>query len=500
MPGKILGLDISEDAISAVQVTGGLKGYQISACARIRFEGNGALDEALKALLEMAELKSDMCLAGIPGEYVSFRNLQMPFKDPKKIRQTLAFEMESMVPFPIEEVVTDFTIHQQSDQSDILAASVQKTYISECLAALRSHGMDPEVLEIRCVPMISWLLKQEGAPQDGLVLEIGEKRATMILVLKRRIALIRTFSFDGGWAAQVSEVVGQEDTGAGAVERVESAFKSLCAVIRNTLHSFEFQSRKEVRPEKVFFTGTGGHVPVAEKLLSRFLEIPAEEINLAGDKRIRRDENIARIWNPALMDGALALALRDARQDLGFNFRRDEFETKSKYSGLKKELRTVAVFVLLFLALLASDAGVDYYLLKKRYKTLDQKITEVFRQTLPEVTRIVDPVQQMKVRIDELRGSSIAAPGVDGHHTVLDLLKDISQRIPESMEVTVSRMVLDAETVRISGKTDTFNTVDSVKSSLESSPFFSSVTISSANLDRSGKEVQFELKLQRVKS
>ena len=35
MPEKILGLDISDDAITAVQVEGGLKGYQILACERI---------------------------------------------------------------------------------------------------------------------------------------------------------------------------------------------------------------------------------------------------------------------------------------------------------------------------------------------------------------------------------------------------------------------------------------------------------------------------------
>jgi hypothetical protein len=53
--------------------------------------------------------------------------------------------------------------------------------------------------------------------------------------------------------------------------------------------------------------------------------------------------------------------------------------------------------------------------------------------------------------------------------------------------------------VKIKGETDTFNTVDIIKKGLEDSEYFSSVNISSANLDRSEKLVKFELKLQRAR-
>jgi general secretion pathway protein L len=51
----------------------------------------------------------------------------------------------------------------------------------------------------------------------------------------------------------------------------------------------------------------------------------------------------------------------------------------------------------------------------------------------------------------------------------------------------------------MSGDTDTFNAVDTIKNRLEPSDYFSAVTITSANLDRTGKRVQFEIKLQRAK-
>ena len=51
MPGKILGLDIGEDLVTAVQVLSGLKGYQVTACAQVIMEEEGDLEEALKATI-----------------------------------------------------------------------------------------------------------------------------------------------------------------------------------------------------------------------------------------------------------------------------------------------------------------------------------------------------------------------------------------------------------------------------------------------------------------
>ena len=155
--------------------------------------------------------------------------------------------------------------------------------------------------------------------------------------------------------------------------------------------------------------------------------------------------------------------------------------------------------MILILAFLSADLGAEYYFVKNKNRTLDHDIMEIFKQTFPGIQRIVDPVQQMQVEIKEIKTSSISIPGMGGDQKILDLLKDISERIPSSMDVLLNSIVVDPETVRISGETDTFNTVDGIKNGLEPSSYYSQVTIASANLDRSGKRVQFEIKLQRTK-
>ena len=495
MPGKILGLDISEASITAVQVTSGLKTSRVTACARVGIDENNDLTSAMKSLSERMDINSDVCISSIPGEYVLFRNLRMPFKDEKKIRQTLPFEIESMVPLPVDDLIIDFNIADRTDQTDILVVSVNKSYISEFLEQLQACGIDPDVLDVRCIPVVVSLLKQEGIPGDGLFLNI-EKKITMVIYLNKSIALIRVFACDGdAFVRYIAGLTNGDDTGIN--EEIELCFNSFCQQISNTIHAFEQETQKKVNPEKIFFSGPGALYSKTGDLLSRFFEIPADPVDLSMSKRVLFDENISETWNPALMNGALALALRDGKHGRGFNFRKDEFEITTHYAALKKDLKKVAVFLLVVMVCLIADLGVDYYYLKKRYVSLNNKITQVFKAALPDVRKIVDPVQQMRVKINEIRDSAISLPGINQKNKVVDLLEDISQRVPRSISVHVNRMVIDPDSVSISGNTDTFNTVDNIKNGLESSPLFNSVTISSANLDRAGKHVRFEIKMQR---
>ena len=56
-------------------------------------------------------------------------------------------------------------------------------------------------------------------------------------------------------------------------------------------------------------------------------------------------------------------------------------------------------------------------------------------------------------------------------------------------------MVLGLENVVISGDTDTFNSVDSIKSRLEQVDSFKKIIISSANINKSDNRVRFKLKI-----
>ncbi|MEA3471561.1 MAG: hypothetical protein U9R24_07570, partial [Thermodesulfobacteriota bacterium] len=71
MPEKILGLDIGDESIKAVQVTAGLKGYQFLKSALIRLDEAGGIEGALDELFEDDEMRSGIYIVSIPAGKVS---------------------------------------------------------------------------------------------------------------------------------------------------------------------------------------------------------------------------------------------------------------------------------------------------------------------------------------------------------------------------------------------------------------------------------------------
>ncbi|HJX33563.1 MAG TPA: pilus assembly protein PilM [Desulfatiglandales bacterium] len=496
MSDNILGLDINEDFISAVQVTSGLKGFQIISRATVMIDKDNNLDKALEELSQNMDMKSDTCMASISGGWVLYQNLIMPFKEPKKIKQTLPFEMETLVPFPIDDIVIDFNIVRSSEQSEVLAISARKSLISEYIERLKKLDVSPHLVDIRPVPIALWLLSQTESPDEGLLLDIGLNGIAMALFMERRMALVRYASLDSG----IKSHPNVNSTSAGDApkrEETDSILQASIMMINNCLRSFSWQIGRKVEPEKIFLTGIGSMNTGIEDIISSSLGLPVARVNVSKDKRIHMDYSMETRWNPALMDGALSLAVREIRKGHGFNLRKGEFAIKKGIFKTGKELRRLGIFILIILLLLLIDLGIDYHLVKSEYQAARQRCAELYNRSFPDAKNVKEPVLEMKQKISELeKSASILSRDINREQKVLDIINDISKRIPAASDIDIKSMDISGETVHISGETDSFNTVNNIQSDLEPSTYFSDVKIS-GKLDKTGKRVEFDLKLQR---
>jgi Tfp pilus assembly protein PilN len=101
----------------------------------------------------------------------------------------------------------------------------------------------------------------------------------------------------------------------------------------------------------------------------------------------------------------------------------------------------------------------------------------------------------MRIEIEAANKNALLPGKTDKHIRTIDILNHISKLIPKETDVKLTRLVIGEESVQISGNTDTFNSVDDIKSRLEQVNFFQKITISSANINKSDKRVQFKLQV-----
>ena len=99
MPGNILGLDIGPTTIKAVLLERrGKQGGRILACQAINIDECGGREAALKKLAADMQPAHASCQATLPLAEIMFRQVTLPFREENKIRKTLPFELEPLLP------------------------------------------------------------------------------------------------------------------------------------------------------------------------------------------------------------------------------------------------------------------------------------------------------------------------------------------------------------------------------------------------------------------
>ena len=506
MPEKILGLDIGSNSIKAVRVTAGLKGYKIADISLVDIDKAGGVEEALEGLFENEAFRNSVCVTSLPSGNFSFRNIKLPFKNRKKIDKTIAYELEPLLPYPADDVLIDYTVVDQGEQSEIFATAIPESVVGDLVRRLDGYHVEASIIDIGAVPVASRI----AAGSDvgcGLLLDIGHRDTTAVLFRDGKGFHIRHFLFGGANITEaLAGAIGIEfseaeekkragDAG-GTVEKVSAVCRKFFLEIKNTLEFLKLKKELEKEPDGIFLTGGGAlYQPLRDEMES-FFSLPVEMVDVSASEDIGMEEGFSEGLNPMLMNQALALATREAKKGVGFNFARERFKPKRAYEKFRKDFKWVAALAFIVLCAFGIDLYMDYNYSRARLDKLKSEITSVFKKTCPEVTRIVDPVQQLKVKITLAQQSSSGLNGTGFGTKTLDILKDISRLVPGTTDFLITSFTFDGDTVKIKGETDNFNSVDGIKSELAKSSCFRNVTISSASLIKKGNRVGFDLRME----
>ena len=479
MSRKILGLDIREQSVAAVLLDSGFKGSQLIKQGYYPIpEGPEdeaqALQRALAAVVENVKPTGAVCVVGIPTTSVSFRNLTVPFHDIKKIRQILPFELEPTLPLPVDELIFDFEAVKNDGNQDLLAFAARKDRIQFYLDILAAANLNPVVIMPGGYAAARFISTMASDNEDFMLIDSGENHHTVYAVCGGNVRMARTLPVARG----NNPVVHNLET-----------------TLNRTITAAGENLGIGINPSQVFATGPQCNLLTAGKGSTSLLGLPVKPID--GIRTFPRLKGAldAVDWQSGNLDVALALALMETEAVSGINFSSQRSTVQYYWSEHRSNIILSAVLILLTLAIVLAGQWFQVRDKQRRLAELDRRIEMVFKETFPAVKHIQAPLQQMQLKIKEAGEGNTGLDMIGSRVRVIDLLDTLSQRIPTSAAVKIDRMVVGTDNVVLSGSTNTFNTVDEIKGSLEASERFKQVTISSADLEKSGKGVRFKLKL-----
>jgi hypothetical protein len=109
MPEMVLGLDISPHTVKAILLTKkGRGGGRIIATTAENIDKCGGIEPALKKIASDTDWSNITKSFSLPVNSIMFRQVTLPFSDDGKIRKTLPFELEPLIPNPADEIIADY--------------------------------------------------------------------------------------------------------------------------------------------------------------------------------------------------------------------------------------------------------------------------------------------------------------------------------------------------------------------------------------------------------
>ena len=373
MSKQVLGIELGSDHVALVQLTGTAKAYEITAAIHHRLPAQPdpqasylQVQQALVDLLDTHRLRAATVVVSLPAAQVVLRNLVLPFRDVRRIRQVLTYTLDDHMPFEPDEVVADFLVlpGAPAHATPILAAAVPQERIASTLALLHDLGLDPMLIDCDVFGLANAALVGAPTPPANTILVDVQPGRTLITLLSHGIpAFARSWAY--GWP--------QDDMA------TEVYVAHLSKQLQHTIYAYENVFKQPYDAERLLLSGaTQTHLAVLAGMLHMTLDLSVDVWRITAEACRHGTEAQ---WTEEQPRTAVAFgtALRGLyRQTVGLDFRRGPFALHHDLQELRGRLVVVGCMLVLL-----AGMGIGSLYLNNRFKAqrlsqLQANIAQVF--------------------------------------------------------------------------------------------------------------------------
>lgn len=529
---RVLGLDIGSYSIKAVEIEVGLRHIEPLDFFEEPFPIAKAPPEpagirvAIQNLFSKHAVTSPIkIVASLPGSLVSSRLITLPFTERSKIAQTITFELEENIPFPMEEIVFDHHVLSMFEKkSNVLALFATKENIKQRLDLFTSTELAPDILTTDSIAPHNLVFFIRPEPTEIFaIINIGRTQTTICMMDRLTLSHIRTVSIGGQAITEAIErdyhlpfeeaekakiqngfLLTEEDETKTQISPdqikfsncVKSAADPLVASIHQTFQSLRSKGQGIVK--KAYLTGGGSLLRNIGQYFSQELQV--EVTHLKSLQAFERSNIAASDENVAKATLALSLALGFAGKRIAqqFNFRKREF-SKSQRAPVGQEIRYLLSIGGIIGLILFLNLSVNTFILRSVYKRLNQQSSEAIKKfpikvsesllSSPESLRafLEKKATQQEEKIEALGGKK------EEMLSTLEVINQISQVVPKSTLFNVRDLTIVDNRVKIKATSDSFNSIDNIEKGFKSNPHFTKVSKGEISTAADGQNKDFTL-------
>lgn len=370
-------------------------------------------------------------------------HVKLPFSGRRKIGLVINNELAGILPFEVEDVVTDF---QEIGKGNVLALSVPRESLDQFKGVKAIKNVT-----VHCLAALYALRWFKVLPQtDYVLLNIDDNVASVMIFKSGTLQSLRHFFYSPD-------------------------FDALNEAIR------ELSSNKDLSSTLFYMVSTNENAFALKEQIEKSFNI---RINMpTPEKYIKADEYPSWLW---LAVGTALLSLNPRGEINLLNLKRSEISLPLRlllmYSGC-----LAAVSILVF-----SLFSINFYFKNRVYNYLGAEQNRIYKTVFPKSPPMKDINKFFEDRIKTI-DREVSGAGINVGMPPLQVFAEISSRIDNKLDMKINEFICDEKEFAISGSTISFASVEKMKTSIEEIKETRDVEIQGVDI-AAGKQVKFRIR------
>lgn len=445
-----LGIEFRENELLMVALKKGLKHWAVSSYKIISNYKQMSPPELKREVQRFARSSGaarEQIVLGLPRERAVVRMVELPREVEENLDQVIKFQVENLTPAEDITPYYDYSVlSRQETHLQIFLVMVKKEVLDEHLAMVHALGVQPNSVQLSTVGLSNLALSRPNMPPEAinLLFNIGEKKLELVGIKNRQL-----------WYSKHLHLTDEGPSGDLMASEIDTALSSM--------------RLEDGQVEKIWFSGRD-----AEAILTDFRTRVEDSDYLLHTFRAQMPKGIPPLLaNDLASTIGLALGALSKKPPVTINLL--PREKRVQYSKLSFVPTVVLGLAIIGLALAPT---IGRY--RKDVQTLEQLNAEIKKldPEVIEIRRLRKDNEALQKKVDVLEELTKSA------ENPLDMLKDLTQRIPDNTYITTFRLQKNGDLSL--GLSSTAASTTIIKK-LSESPYLKDVSTSSDYADPQGR-------------